>query len=243
MCLIIDRATTRPTLPHAFLADVWTRNSDGWGMMHLHRGRVYVRKGLDFPGLLRAVSDAGDRPYWLHFRMATHGDVSLANTHPFDCGHGIFMMHNGIIGTSAYEDYMFPLTDEPSLADEFLIEPEQSDTAQFIAEIVRPLLDGAKNPIRFLHSKIFEELIEKYVGHSNRLTFLSPHGHVIINPDTWHVINRAYGLKGLRVSNTYAWKHALELDRKKHVKPSIARQDMESIGSSVSPPPCREGTR
>lgn len=81
-------------------------NSDGIGIMSrlgvvkflgkkmLKRARRYVRLNLA----------PGQVPYAIHFRFATHGDVTLDNTHPFVLPDGqTQMMHNGIISWCGYD--------------------------------------------------------------------------------------------------------------------------------------------
>jgi hypothetical protein len=91
-------------------ADVYTAafadNNDGIGIMsrlgvvrfvgkkQLKKARRYVRLQLAPEGI----------EYAIHFRFATHGDVSLANTHPFVLPDGkSYMMHNGVISWCGYD--------------------------------------------------------------------------------------------------------------------------------------------
>lgn len=92
-------------------ADVYTSafkdNSDGIGIMSrlgvvrflgakmLKKARRYVRVQLAPQGI----------EYAIHFRFATHGDVNIANTHPFALpDNKSYLMHNGVISWCGYDD-------------------------------------------------------------------------------------------------------------------------------------------
>jgi predicted glutamine amidotransferase len=109
------------------VATIYTRNPDGVGVMARTRRRVDIARALpksaeQARAFLRyhlgALED--DAEVAVHFRMATHGDVTLANTHPFGVGHGGWLMHNG----------MLDITDPDR--------PDWSDTA-LLAEALRGL--------------------------------------------------------------------------------------------------------
>jgi hypothetical protein len=73
-----------------------------WGGKKPRFGRIAPKNGTDFTGkemenILQLIETL-KFPRVLHFRLATHGGVSKANTHPFRVGgHGL-LMHNGIFG-------------------------------------------------------------------------------------------------------------------------------------------------
>lgn len=102
MCLIIYAPdATLPTRDQ--FTDAGQCNPDGIGVMSSDgvvkfNGRKKTRRAWRY---IRTLADAGI-PYAVHFRWATHGRVSASNTHPFEIpGHNAYMMHNGILWTSA----------------------------------------------------------------------------------------------------------------------------------------------
>lgn len=76
-----------------------TQNSDGIGVMSvLGIERFVGRKSRK--RAWRAIRKAATArvAYGVHFRWATHGDVNLANCHPYENGDGdTLVMHNGVL--------------------------------------------------------------------------------------------------------------------------------------------------
>ena len=116
MCIIAIKPAGTPLPSREQLARLWRRNPDGAGFMVPVRGRVVIEKGfMALEDLLGTLALYDDRygidglPLVLHFRIATHGGVNPACTHPFPlsarigdlrmlrvaCDVGI--VHNGII--------------------------------------------------------------------------------------------------------------------------------------------------
>lgn len=192
MCLIISGDKKIP-LNVNFIADVAKRNDDGYGMMWVANGMVHTEKSFekDPQKILDAINAIYEYNPFIHFRMRTHGKVNIDNCHPYSCGHDIFLMHNGVLshGNKADEDY--------------------SDTWHFIQDVIKPLFDSLKDPSEFLRTPAFNLLCKHYVGYNNRLVFLDKDGPALINHDTWvKVTNPWTGVKGLYVSNSYAWNES-----------------------------------
>lgn len=138
-------------LTHSEWDKCWSANPDGGGYAYLHRGKLIVQRGLSRADLWRRYfKDAQNNPkspFILHFRIATHGNVCLDNTHPFIVDHrhsgSTVLAHNGIIANV--------LTD---------LEPNESDTRAFIRLYARFL------PAGWMDNAAIVELVEHYIGTS-----------------------------------------------------------------------------
>jgi hypothetical protein len=189
MCLIVACDKEIP-LNLEFIADVIKKNDDGFGMMWVQDGAIKTFKMLNPKPqeVFNKVQEVNQYEPYLHFRMRTHGNTDLNNCHPYDCGNSIYLMHNGVLSHG-------------NNADKTL-----SDTWHFINDILKPLFAQCKNPHELLRSPVFNSIIKHYIGYSNRLVFMDRGGPALINHDTWvEVKNPWTGVKGLLVSNSYAW--------------------------------------
>lgn len=124
MCLIIQ-------IPKGKEIDRWIvdsaamYNPDGAGIMHSGQTEKWVDiKSGTLHQKLNALKDV-DRA--VHFRWATHGDVTHKNVHPFPIRNGGYLMHNGILG-----DYT-PIGKD--------IKKDMSDTRVFIRDFVNPMIN------------------------------------------------------------------------------------------------------
>lgn len=187
MCLIITgkSAKVRSTLLNTagMLADIYTSNSDGVGVMYGTSKGLKVCKTLpksvgDVQSFIERLP-TDDREIALHFRWTTHGDTDMINCHPYDVVAGyVAMMHNGILSTGNAAD------------------TTKSDTWHFIK-------DYLESPIHehppLIHNEGFLTMIADYIG-DNRFVFMDGDGRMS------HV-NYDQGIEhdGLWFSNTYAW--------------------------------------
>lgn len=105
MCLIIHSATGQMPEWDDFEYAAYT-NPDGVGVMS-ERG---VFRWLDeaspdnhrdqaWAHMLELSKDGV--PFAVHLRWNTHGENSLANTHPFELPYGSYLMHNGVLGATS----------------------------------------------------------------------------------------------------------------------------------------------
>ena len=116
MCLIIHKPKGA-TIEKWILESAKEYNPDGIGIMANSSSERFLKIATDkvydkINGLDNAV---------IHFRMATHGAVDIANCHPFKLHGGIFLMHNGIMNS-----YNPPK------------DSKDSDTATFVKEFCNP---------------------------------------------------------------------------------------------------------
>lgn len=85
MCLLVHQPKTTK-FSDEFLADVFSSNRDGFGVMYAEAGRLQVARFLletadEFIAVYRAHAD-GRECIW-HARMQTHGVIDLGNCHPY----------------------------------------------------------------------------------------------------------------------------------------------------------------
>lgn len=183
MCLLTQQTTTTK-FTDEFLADVFTKNSDGLGVMYAEDGKLHVYKCLpataqDFIDFYRKHAD-GRNCVW-HARMQTHGDIDLENCHPYMVTEDVWLAHNGILSTGNNAD------------------KTKSDTWHFIRNFIRPALQG--NPSLLL-DKDWQAFIGEMIGKSNKFAMVRADGQVV-------VINAAAGVnyENAWLSNTYAWSY------------------------------------
>lgn len=187
MCLIITGKSTqiRSTLlnTHGMLADIFSSNPDGIGIMYGSAKGLRVIKTLpknyaDAHAFIKKLP-TDDRELAIHFRWTTHGHTDLHNCHPYDVIPGyIAMMHNGVLHTGNAKD------------------KARSDTYHFIQDYLREAVHDAPT---LVHNEGYLTMISEFIG-DNRFVFMDGEGRMS------HV-NYDQGIEhdGLWFSNTYAW--------------------------------------
>jgi len=137
MCVIVYKPND-VEVEEAVLQKMWDCNSDGAGLAYWDGSEIIVRKGLmKFEDFLKQINLVMDKSVVFHMRIATHGEVSQQNTHPFIISKDVaraktvwgsadaVLFHNGIISgmgdkdsksdTLAYVCSMISLTDSLNL--------------------------------------------------------------------------------------------------------------------------------
>lgn len=187
------------SLSDADVSDMFTRNSDGLGVMWMQKGRVQTIKTLprtpeEAIAALKRVPHEAEAV--IHFRMATHGSVSLKNTHPFEVVPGLFVCHNGVLDTH----------------DLGLKCGTGTDTEAYIKQYLKPILAHAKDPYVMAHSAEFRSLVGEHIG-GNKFVFLDKTGKVsVVNRHMGSTIKR--GDHSLWVSNTHWQSWAAQSPKK-----------------------------
>jgi hypothetical protein len=156
MCIAIVQ-TKNKTMSKRNLENCWHNNDDGAGILWAYDGKLYCEKELGkfdrfYKMYSQIVKFYGDVPILLHFRTATHGDISLKNTHPFFVSRQLAFIHNGIFWGMEHET--------------------KSDTFLF-----KELLQGL--PPNFLEDKNLSKLLRLAVS-GNKVVFLSSSGRYTI---------------------------------------------------------------
>lgn len=170
------------------LADFYSRNPDGFGAIVKNGSSVEVIKSI---GTLAEIEDL----YYsqvacyeavIHFRMKTHGEIDIANCHPYEVVPGIWMAHNGILSTGNAKD------------------PKMSDTWHYIQDYLKPLLQAHPD---LMKDEAFLKLVGGHIGSNNKFAFMNQDGDVgIVNKTAgytyWDLANDKLDVW---YSNTYAW--------------------------------------
>lgn len=181
MCLLVHQPSST-SFSNDFLADVYSSNRDGIGVMYALGGRLEVVKSLpanadEFIAFYRQHIE-GRESVW-HARMQTHGDIDLENCHPYQVTGRIALAHNGILSTGNAWD------------------KSRSDTWHFIRHVVRPALALDES---MLLDPSWQSFLGDLIGTANKFGLMTADGQAVI-------INRKSGVefKGAWLSNTYAW--------------------------------------
>ena len=190
MCILIHQPKDYCfTAEH--LADFYSRNPDGFGAIVNHEDErgVVVYKHV---GSLKEIEDlyfnsVACYEAVIHFRMKTHGDIDMANCHPYVVTDSMWMAHNGILSSGNSKD------------------ATKSDTWHYINDFIKPMLEQTPDA---LDNPYIRGYIGVHIGASNKFGFMNAEGKV-------HIINKHSGVEyeGVWYSNTYAWspyKHGYE---------------------------------
>jgi Glutamine amidotransferases class-II len=181
MCVIIHQPAGKRLTKHDAKA-LWAQNPDGAGIAYPHGKRVIVTKAMTFPQFWQSYRSVTQKhpavDVLIHMRIATHGAVSLDNTHPFTVGDSgqTVMAHNGVIWDC------LPHTWET-----------RSDTRVFVEDALPRLPDG------WLDDYYLVGMVTAYVE-SSRLMFLTVDPALEQNV---YRLGRWETHKGLWLSNTF----------------------------------------
>lgn len=101
MCIAI-LARCGKSITEEQIDNCWRANSDGAGFAYTKNGRLVVVKELKnvekFKRLyFKHLPEAVLSPMLIHFRIRTHGEVSIANTQPIQISKNCVFIHNGVI--------------------------------------------------------------------------------------------------------------------------------------------------
>lgn len=101
MCLLIAKLANSTWIPSKEeQTNAWNSNPHGFGAAWINRkGELVYQKTLrqkDVAGIIRSIPKAS--PCLLHWRLATHGEKTVENCHPFPCFGGNWIgAHNGVL--------------------------------------------------------------------------------------------------------------------------------------------------
>jgi len=125
MCIAILNKANGANLSRKTLRRCQAANPDGIGIAWTEDGTVKVKKSVKSLDVIFKTYQRArtfDTDILLHFRLATHGQVSVANCHPFNIDSNTVVIHNGIIDGFGSDDL--------------------SDTLHFTNHILRGLPEG-----------------------------------------------------------------------------------------------------
>lgn len=157
-------------------------NPDGFGVMYYdpEADRIVANKWIDYDieSVVKFVESLKDYEAVFHYRIKTHGTISLDNCHPFkvlakDDNEGeqnalfqgalpnrstdMYFMHNGVISVSKPQG-------------------DDSDTVAFNKEYLQPVL---KHKPLLIRSKAFRSMIGHTIGKGSKLVFMFGKGTVL----------------------------------------------------------------
>lgn len=177
MCLAIFKPE-KVFLMRGDLSRAFHINNDGAGFAYYDPmfKRVVINKGFwtfkDFWESFSEIQKAKMKAI-VHFRLATHGDISWDNCHPYELDDGA-LIHNGIISAVSNYNYRDSVEDARG-KDEYI----PSDTMQFVERYLRGMRE---RELRRSH-----KLIEYAIGSWSKLVTLHDSGnHIIFNERAGH---------------------------------------------------------
>ncbi len=171
MCLSILNKRGSAKIPYAHFKQAWNGNKDGGGISYYKNKKTIIEKTMSncktFYSLYNHAYNESDGDILIHFRYATHGTISVENTHPFKIGANTTFIHNGML---------------PHME---LRHEKHSDT-YMLNEMMKKL------PVGFIREEKSRNIIENYIGGGNKLVFLHHGVGYIINEKAGHWKNGSW---------------------------------------------------
>ena len=170
MCIIIV-ANKNKKIPNEHIELANELNHDGFGISASVNNKLFVYKSIsmnsdDIIKLYNSIRQVATGDIVLHFRLATHGDISDKLCHPFYVNKDLVMFHNGIIcdSISGYNEHS----------------KNESDTKAFVNNVLKNFKKGFQN------NETIMNMISKTVEEYNRLCFLDNTGKTTYtSSDKW----------------------------------------------------------
>lgn len=185
MCIAI-LLPARKTIDKKTLQICNDSNPDGFGFAYFD-DELIIRKEVDQRKIIKTIDkfieireSFIDRPFLVHFRIATHGKISTRCCHPFRINTDAVFCHNGIL---RYEYGV----DKNSL---------DSDTMMFNKNILQRIDKNSLNNMINNKKSVLKDLMEGYIGSGNKMIFLNKEGN-------YNILNEYKGIwdKGIWYSN------------------------------------------
>lgn len=167
MCLIVHRPKDSQ-IERSVIDNAYRSNDDGFGLMYTDgSGKVTVVKGLYNQEQIHNIWKHHEKyDFAVHFRMATHGEISPDNSHPYQLsskekhGRDMWLMHNGV------------LSNMRSIRGR-----GRSDTGEFVEDYLGPVLQ--RDP-GLIDDPEFRNLVSTAIGSYNKLLVMDGEGKVFI---------------------------------------------------------------
>jgi glutamine amidotransferase len=156
------------TLPKEYIQNSWDNNYHGAGFAYSDGTRIVVHKqDKDVDSFYNKYKKARKKypnsKFLIHFRISTHGTISIDNLHPFVINDNVAFIHNGMVDLDGHTH-----------AD------KRSDTRYLCEEILANLPDG------WMHSVGIHKFLENIAGWSKFVMLDVNDEYVIINEDEGH---------------------------------------------------------
>lgn len=190
MCLIIENKTKEnlfSILPKSDVLMHMQNNPDGFGITYFYPEDNHIKtvKGFtsnEFLSYLEMIESQAKFNYYIHFRQATVGKISIENTHPFDVlgDNSLFLMHNGTL---------------PSFKDNQNLDTTHSDT-YFLSQSIKHIIETYGR--EYIHEETFKKAIEELLG-VGRAVLISGKKSILFNEHLWFpVVNKLLFSKNLQ---------------------------------------------
>ena len=170
MCIIIV-SNKNKKIPNEHIKLASELNCDGFGMSASVNNKLFVYKSIsinsdDIIKLYNSIRQVATGDIVLHFRLATHGDISDKLCHPFYVNKDLVMFHNGVMrdSVSGYNGH----------------NKNESDTKAFVNNVLKNFKKGFQN------NETVMNMISTSVGEYNKLCFLDSTGRTTYTlSDKW----------------------------------------------------------
>lgn len=207
MCILVLQRAGQ-TIVKKRLKAMYDNNPDGAGFAyvntdHLGKKKLITYKSMVFnkfyKKLRRAERLNPESNFLIHTRIATSGELSTHNCHPFQINHDVVMGHNGIISAARRD---------PDGLD--------NDTRMFVRDTVQEL------PEDFMYNNAICDMMGSYIGAGSKLIFLNvDNEYVIINEDKGNWVDDVW------YSNT-SYKPRVACEYKNYTPPRPQRKINEA---------------
>lgn len=143
-------------------------NNDGAGIMYSRGGELIIEKGifesfLDFRKLYdRGISLCNNSSVVVHFRIATSGEKTEENCHPFRINKSIGFAHNGIF--SAMSSYKQTKSDTAVFSDFISTLPDNFYSNEAIMFLIEDFIKKERSKVVFMDSEGQLKLINSELG-------------------------------------------------------------------------------
>lgn len=161
MCIAIAKKAGS-IIKEEYLYNSYLNNEDGCGMAWIdEHGKIQTFKSLTYPEFLAKFKEVEEQygatsDMLIHFRIKTHGQVDIANCHPFVINDKSAFIHNGTI-------------------KEVSVCKDKSDTRMFNEEVLQFLPEGWETNVGII------KMMESFIGWSKLCILNVDTGLHIIN--------------------------------------------------------------
>ena len=173
MCIIAIKQAGVNMPATETIENMWHNNRDGAGLMYAKDGNVHIEKGFmslkDLKAALKRLEknvDMTNTPVILHFRIATHGQTSPENCHPFPVTEKLPLLQMAKARTSLAVAHNGIIDIKPSKKD-------ISDTMEYVISQIAPLYQLRKD---FYKQPAGKKLI--YNAIKSKMVFLDGTGRI-----------------------------------------------------------------
>ncbi len=178
MCIIISKPQGIK-LPRETYEQCFTKNKDGAGIAYVENGEMVVDKGFfKFEDVYECIKEHEEKEMLIHFRICTHGGISIDNCHPF------------IWKSKNFKNFEFCIAHNGQLP--WGCTKDKSDTACFIEDVLGPQLDV--DPW-FLDRASGRVLLQGFIGDRNKIVVTRL--DKTDNTTTTAIINKSIGTEAM----------------------------------------------